>query len=146
MNYTNYFTFLGQIILHFWCILFYKFEIHKRKYIPILYKIQYFKDHFCGEAAIFKLLIIFLLGGGAAGIKTTIYVNFGRQLSSIQRPFFCRLEECEYALATNIRSLFLGGGAAGIKRQLMSILYVNYRQFFSICGLEECACTLAIQK
>ena len=83
MNYTNYFTFLGQIILHFWCILFYKFEIRKRKYIPILYKIQYFKDHFCGEAAIFKLLIIFLLGGGAAGIKTTINVNFVCQLVSI---------------------------------------------------------------
>ena len=33
---------------------------------------------------------------------------------SIQRPFFCRLEECEYALATNIRSLVSGGGAAGI--------------------------------
>ena len=31
-----------------------------------------------------------------------------------------------YALATNIRSLFSGGGAAGIKkRQLMSILFVN---------------------
>ena len=26
-----------------------------------------------------------------------------------------------------------------IQRQLMSILYVNYRQLFSICGLEECA-------
>ena len=29
-------------------------------------------------------------------------------------------------------------GRGVIKRQLMSILFVNYRQFFSICGLEEC--------
>ena len=28
----------------------------------------------------------------------------------------------------------------------MSILIVNYCQLFSICGLEECACTLAIHK
>ena len=32
-----------------------------------------------------------------------------------------------------------GGGAAGIKRQFKSILFVNYCQFFPFCGLEECA-------
>lgn len=110
MNYTNYFTFLGQIILHFWCILFYKFEIHKRKYIPILYKIQYFKDHFCGKAAIFKLLIIFLLGGGAAGIKTTINVNFVRQLLSIVS--ICGLKECATHISNPKMRGWLGGEAA----------------------------------
>ena len=51
----------------------------------------------------------------------------------------CGLEECAMHIGNPKMRGWLGGGAAGIKRQLMSILYVNYRQFFSICGLEECA-------
>ena len=37
------------------------------------------------------------------------------------------------------RASVVGGKAAGIKRQLMSISFVNYCQFFPFCGLEECA-------
>ena len=72
---------------------------------------------------------------------------------------FCGLEECAMHIDNpQMRGLFfcgvtrhrrgydrlrlqrsLCGGAAGIKRQLMSISFVNYCQFFPFCGLEECA-------
>ena len=43
------------------------------------------------------------------------------------------------ASRTSSTSSTRGGGAAGIKRQFKSILFVNYCQFFPFCGLEECA-------
>ena len=75
------------------------------------------------------------LGGGAAGIKTTIYVNFVRQLVSIVS--ICGLEECATHIGNPQMRGRLGGGAAGHR---------TTRIVFGITNKERTRCSVSIPR
>ena len=86
----------------------------------------------CGRAAVFRLKV------RGERLKARSFYRFALNYFYVVRAL--RAGGCYscYSCASRTSST-RGGGAAGIKRQFKSILFVNYCHFFPFCGLEECA-------